>query len=188
MSITYNIPKNSGDNPVITLDQAKDHLRIEHTEEDEEIQGFVNSALAEVESFLGGPVVERTGVEFGLSCWRTNIKFPTGPVTEITSVKYLKSGNTNYTTLDAEYYKLYNFGNTTQQITIREAGQSDTLEEDTLDAVKIIAKVGWATVDVPEDIRKAMLLIIDDAYTFRGEKELKINRSSRNLLRPYKQF
>lgn len=188
MSVVYKIPKYSGADEVVDLAAAKVHLRIEHDDEDADIQQIIDSAMSEVESYIGGPVLERTGVEFGLSGWQTNTKFPTGPVTEITSVEYLKSGEESYSTLDTSFYKLYNFGTTSQQIVIREAGQTESLEEETLDAVKITAKVGWPLNDVPEDIKKALLLIIDDAYTFRGEKELKINRSSRNLLRPYKQF
>ncbi len=188
MSVTYNIPAYSGGDEVITLIEAKAHLRITHDDEDTEIQAFIDSAVSEAESYMGGPILQRTGVVFGISGWRLHTKFPTGPVTAITEVSYLVADADDYVELDAEYYKLYNFGTTSQQITIREVAHTPSLEEDTLDAVRITATIGWTAATLPDAIKKAVLLMIDDAYTFRGEKELKMNRSSRNLLRPYKQF
>tara|TARA_R100000030_G_scaffold81782_1_gene64525 strand:- start:191 stop:757 length:567 start_codon:yes stop_codon:yes gene_type:complete len=187
MDITYNIPAYSGETQLITLAAAKKQLRIEHDYEDTEIQGFIDAAIAEAESYLGKLLQPRDMV-FGLPAWQTNTTFPIGPVTAVTSVDYLADGDEDTTNLATTGYKLYNFSGNKDVILIKEAIHSTTLEQETLDAVQITATVGYADGTVPKDIINAILLLITDKYEFRGEKETKQNRSSRNLLRPYKQW
>lgn len=43
---------------VITIDQAKLFLRVDHSEEDELIEGFINSALEACENHIGKPLSE----------------------------------------------------------------------------------------------------------------------------------
>lgn len=187
MAITYTIPAYDGADVVVSLVDAKEQLRIEHDYEDDFVQDCIDAAVAEVESYIGGPILERT-VIFGISDWRLHVNFPTGPVTAVDSVEYLPNDAESYSTLASTNWKLYNFGVNTQQLLIKTAAHSETLEEETLDAIKITATVGWAAAAIPSDIIKAVKLLLTDAYEFRGERELKLNRSSRNLLRNYKQF
>ena len=85
-------------------------------------------------------------------------------------------------------YKFYDFGSGGQAVILKSVSHSIALEIETQDAIKIKCQIGWDKADIPDDVKKAVLLLITDAYEFRGEKELKLNRSSRNLLRPHKQF
>jgi len=199
MEITYNIPEydNEAQNAVevVSLIDAKKQLRLmdddsdpdfwEH--EDSVIQSCINSAVSEAEKYMSRTLQPREMV-FGLSEWEKNVVFPAGPVTEVTSVAYLKEGDTEYTTLDPDLWKLYNFGDNKDVLLIKQAGRTETLEPETLDAVKITATIGYEDGKIPEDIIKAVKLILTDAYEYRGEKEVKPNRSSRALLRPYKQW
>lgn len=187
MKVNYKIPAYSGAGEVVSLEDAKLQIRIEHDYEDTEVQGFIDAAVAEAESYLGGPILERE-VVFGIPDWQLRTDFPSGPVTAITSVEYLASGDESYTTLAATNYKLYNFGTTHQQLIIKSAAHSTTLEEETDDAIQITATVGWPEAEIPQDIINAVKLLLTDKYEYHGEKELKMNRSSRTLLRAYRQY
>lgn len=187
MDITYTIPAYNGEDEVISLADAKLQLNIEHDYEDGKIQGFIDDAIAEVESYINGPILERS-VVFGLSNWMRKVEFPTGPVTAVSSVEYYADGAGDYATLGTTAYKLYNFGKTRSQLLIKEVAENNTLEDENMEAVKITAVVGWAADEIPGDIIKAVKLILTDAYEFRGDKDFKISTSSRNLLRTYRQF
>lgn len=187
MEVTYNIPNYTGNDEVVSLADAKLQLRVTHDYEDTEIQGFIDAAVAEAESYIGGIILQRT-ITFGLENWVDRFDFPVGPAKEVISVKYLKSGNVNYTTADVETYKLYAFGKNKHQLILKSAITGFSLEDETLDAVKIEATIGYLGADIPLDIVQSVKLILTDLYEFRGEKEIKLNRSSRNLLRPYKHW
>tara|TARA_R110000772_G_scaffold153261_1_gene264236 strand:+ start:8052 stop:8984 length:933 start_codon:yes stop_codon:yes gene_type:complete len=309
MDISFRLPKYSGGEVFITLAEAKDHLRIEQTNEDLEIQGFIDGAISQIEGYLGGAILQRPAVVFALPCFPDRLQFPTGPIEGITGIKYLESGSTRYKTLSngtaataslsldgnlsdgdtvtigskiytlqttltdvdgnvligadlgdtvdnlvaaldlsgvagTDYaltmtaqgyvtgvntaddlvitaitpgipsnsiattetsalaswgadqmdggldglYKLYPYDDTDFRVVFKEAARSILLEAEIDDAVKITASVGWAAADVPSAIKSAALLLIGDFYEFRSEKEIKLNRSSRNLLRPFKYF
>ena len=188
MEIIYTIPPYAGTASVVTLNEAKKQLRIEHDYEDEEIQGFIDSAVAEAESYIGSILLERE-VTFSIAGWVDRFNFPLGPVNGVTSVGVVKEGVPGvYEPLNAASYKFYNFSNGKYQLIFRKEALALKLEPDTLDAIKITSSLGWSKANLPKDIIKAVKLILTDAYEFRGEKDLKLNRSSRNLLRPYKHW
>ena len=187
MEPTYTIPKYAGNDEVVTLVEAKAQLRLDHDYEDTEIQGFIDAAIKIAESYIGGIILSRD-VEFGLEDWVERFDFPVGPASAVLTVKYQKSGNVTYTTAAETDFKLYAFGNNKHQLILKEAIRSFSLVTETLDAVKINATIGWLKADIPEDIIHAVKLILTDLYEFRGEKEVKLNTSSKNLLRPYKHW
>jgi uncharacterized phiE125 gp8 family phage protein len=176
---------------LITLAQAKKQLRIEHDYEDEEILGFIESAVAEAESYLGAKLLSRTAV-FGFPYWQKNTTFPMGPVSAVTEVSYLEKGHAERRVLDNTAdadYKLYNYGDNKDVLLIKAEYSSLSLEQDTPDAVLMTVTVGYETpAKVPKDIKSAIKLILTDLYEYRGDREIKMNRSSRNLLRPYKRW
>ena len=182
MEATYIIPSAPIGVNLITLADAKKQLRIEHDHEDTEIQGFIDAAIAEAESYLGTVILKRN-IIFGLETWPDRFDFPLGPIDQIVNLKYLKASETNYITATSDLYNLYNFGSTRSQIVILESLRTQNLKANTLDAIKIEAHVGYDLADVPNNIIQAIKLILTDFYEFRGDKDIKLNRSSRNLLR-----
>lgn len=187
MELVYTIPPYTGDVKVISLAQAKKQLRIEHEYEDAEIADFIEMAIAEAQNYMGR-LLRPQEITFGVKGWQKDNVFPLGPVTAVTGVGYLKSGEEQHTALVITGYKLYNFGKNKDLLLIKEAAYSFQLELETLDAVQITATVGYEDGEVPKDIINAVLLLLTDKYEYRGEKETKTNRSSRNLMRPYKQW
>lgn len=186
MNVTYNIPVYDGALKVLTLEEAKRQLRIEHDYEDQEIEAFINEAVAEAESYIGALLLPRA-VTFGVSAWKKDNTFPIGPVTAVTGVSYSDDTDESFE-LQVSEYKLYNFGGNKDVLLIKDSARENTLISDTPDAVKITATVGYAEGTIPKDVIRAVKLILTDAYEFRGDRETKINRSSRNLLRPYKRW
>jgi len=187
MAITYTIPAIGEEATVISLIDAKAQLRIEHDNEDAVISDCIDAAVAAAENYIGGPIAQRTGVIFGLNEWKNKFYFPVGPVTAVSQVAYWPLGvELSPIVLDSGQYQLYNFGPTRSMLIIRESSLGLPLDPERLDAVEITTTVGWAVADIPKEIRQAMLLLVDDFYTYRGDRPLKDNRSAMNLLRAYR--
>lgn len=97
--------------PVISLAEAKRHLRVEEDggDEDELIMGYVAAAtqyLDGYEGVLGRALVTQTW-SAALSCWPCQRwRLPVGPVQSVTSVTYRDSANEQQTFAAANYAKL----------------------------------------------------------------------------------
>jgi len=187
--LSYKIPPTPDVLTFISLAAAKKQLRLDagHDFEDEEITGFIRAAVDEAERYMDGVIIERD-ITFGIAAWVEKLNLPVSPISVVKSIKYLKDGNTNYTTADSDQYGLYPFSDAYYQVLFKAVLREQVLADETPDAVRIETTAGWEVSGIPHDIKKAVLLLITDAYEYRGEKEIKINRSSRALLRPFKNF
>jgi hypothetical protein len=69
---------------VLTLDEAKDHLRITSTEEDDKLQGFIDAAEFALRRRVG-PLAPTT-ITFRTRGQATTLRVPTTPAISLTSV------------------------------------------------------------------------------------------------------
>lgn len=161
----------------ITLDEAKLHVRVDHTDDDAVIARAIAAAVGYVdgsEGFLGRALVDQTW-ELSLTAFPTGqqaaIKIPLPPLIEVLSVKYDNSGGTE-STVPASDYVVDN---------AREPGRIVTksawpVASTTLaNAVRIRYRAGYQDRSmsppvgtVPVDILNAMLLIVGDLYDNRA--------------------
>lgn len=143
----------------ITLDQAKQHLRILHDDEDEYIADLIEAATDYLDGYsgvLGKALITQT--------WRQDypafyscdtgslLRLPLGPVQSITSVAYYDPAN-SLQTLSASVYELLNDGLGPYVALI--AGQSWPAIYSRAGAVRVtwIAGYGATPETVPQEIR-----------------------------------
>jgi len=88
----------------LTLDEAKDHLRITHSDEDPYIQALVFSAQAYAEQFLRRKLITQTWNVF-LNNWPGGdvIALPFGQLQSVTHVKYTDTDGDQSTFSSADY-------------------------------------------------------------------------------------
>lgn len=87
----------------ITLDEAKKHLRVDHTDDDAYIQGLIAAITGEVERITGRRLVTQT-YKLYLEKWPIgDIILPFGQLQSITHVKYKDTGGTQSTWDSDEY-------------------------------------------------------------------------------------
>lgn len=154
----------------LTLDEAKAHLRIELSDSSEDtlVESLMLAARRWAETELSASLITQTWkLTLPGFPWNTrSICLERGPVQSITSIKYLDSSNVEQT-LDPSKYLLetrpladevwLTYLNT-WPVTVAQR-----------DAVRIVYVAGYgdAGTDVPEDLRRAMLLRLGDLYRNR---------------------
>lgn len=174
--------------PIVTLDEAKTHLRVDHTDDDTYITALVDAAISVAENYT-----ERS---FFTQTWTLKLDdFPTdyielirGPIASVTSVKYYNSDNT-LTTIDSADYRVDTYS------TVARIEHTDTWPTtyDRIDAVEVVFVAGQLVADVPDDIKTAVKLIVGHLYQNRqdvitGTQVNQIPMGSRYLLDPYKVY
>lgn len=160
----------------ITLDDAREHLRVRDTREDSSIAAYVKAARAYVESVTGRQLVTATWRlvldRFPGRCedeqlpytWRYGtIRVPRPPLVSVSSVQYVDTDGVLQVLATSEY----------QVSTIQEPGRVaparfkvwPVTDPQSLEAVRVEFVAGYT--DVPDDCRQAVRLLVGHLYENR---------------------
>jgi len=155
---------------LLTLDEVKQHLRVDGPDEDDLIQRLIDEATELLDGWnglLGSCLLTQT--------WRQDLsRFPNGdriqlplePVSAITYVKYYDTANVQQTLATSVYSGP--FHDELGPFISLQFGQTWPVCYTRPDAVSITFAAGYAnTAAVPEPIRKAARMVIADAYENR---------------------
>lgn len=147
--------------PVITLEEAKRHCRVDHSDEDEDIVELVEVATAAIEGPNG------VGIALMPQTWRLSLDYfpceitiPLGPVTSVSSITYTDSNGSPATVtgfrkdLDASPLKIWPARDAAWPAITCEPG-----------AVKVTFVCGFASV--PSDLKAALKLLVGHFYEHR---------------------
>lgn len=199
MGLTVTTPPNQ--HPV-TLDEAKTHLRIDHSDEDTLLDSLIAAATVWAEESIGRTFMARTWLQtrqrFGN--W---MELPRGPVSAVSSIQYIDSvlylANPGGTTVQSPdgYYKVLTMSASEYYtaldgpigaVGLNLDGEWPSIASRT-DAVRITFTTGYSAVgDVPVPIRQAILVLVQYLYEHRGSAQGDIPLAAKALLQPYKIF
>lgn len=159
---------------IVSLTIAKANSRIEFTDEDALLQLFVDAATAEIENFIGGPVLERSGVEMEQNAFGA-VQIPFR-INDVTKVEWLDAAGTVTLIPEADWDFF--------------AGEVNIGIDrpDDFNRLKVTCTAGYSDDQMPADIKRAALLIFSHADTYRENMPLKLNTSAQALLRSYKNY
>ncbi len=161
---------------IVDLITAKLNSKIEFADEDALLAIFVDAAAAEIENYLGQPILERLAVEFSLDHWNTGFNFPF-PIAAVNEVKYMDADYSEQI-MDPATYVLFD-----NCLVIKADRPAD------FSAPLIIkCKAGYSNEEMPADIKKAALLIFSHSDTYRENMPIKLETSAKAVLRPYKLY
>lgn len=147
---------------VVTLDEAKTHLRVGHDEDDSYITGLIGAAT--------GLVAKITGRVLGLGSWELvldgfpvgRIDIPTAPLVSVEGVDYADAGN------DAREYtgfRVFGVGVAAPGYVLPAIGGVWPKASDEPESVTISFTAGSA--EVPDPLKHAILLLIGSWYEHR---------------------
>jgi len=169
--------------PSLTLSLVKAHLNVDHTDDDTLIQAYIDAACSHIDGPRGtlGRAVWAQTLELRLDDFETCIPLPCGPVSAITSVKYIDIDGVEQT-LNAATYAL-----AVDDLVLAYDEAWPTVRGDT-DGVKIRYAAGFSTV--PKAIEQALMLLIAHWYANRetvnvGNITSELPFATRALLSPY---
>lgn len=174
--------------PVVTLSEAKAHLRVRHSDEDALIEAYIFAATAHIDGpdgWLGRALGDQV-LEAYSDVFRDCMRLPFGPVIEIVSVKYLAGTGDEVTVLPTEYeLRGWLLGSA--------FGKRWPSVLSHPEAVRIQYRAGY--VDLPPPIRAAILLMVGDLYLNRetasigaAASQIPMSTTVTNLLSPYRVF
>jgi len=154
----------------ITLTQAKSHLRVDSTADDDLITALIKSARRSAEIETNRSLITQT-LQLTMCNWpsyRGVIELPRSRVQSISSVKYTDTGGTQQT-ISASNYQI--------DLTVDPARLAPvydytwpSVQSDTFEAVEItyVAGYGDAGSDVEPEIVQAMYLMLTHLYENRS--------------------
>lgn len=149
----------------LTLDEAKVHLRVAHTEQDDLIQSIIESATMQFEKDAQVNVLS-TAFKLVLdeapqevSGWNAHILIWKNPNVEVQSIKYYNA-DSEQVELSTDNYEVDNVSAPTR-IRLTE----DVTVADKLNAFEVNFTVGYAAADdVPEDIKQCIRFLLGHYY------------------------
>lgn len=177
-----NVQFTPGSLEVLTLENAKKHLRVDINDEDELIQSYIDASVINCENFIGGHILPGSLV-LTYDRFDNLFEFEAFPLKSITSVNYYASDVE--TTLDASKYALTKQNDKVYQLRFKE----DTPSTDTrYDAVTITVSCGFPGDVIPKPIIQAIKLQLSDMYEIREDRKELLSTQAMSLLRPYKKY
>lgn len=148
----------------ITLSEAKAHLRIEHSEDDDLVTALIVAAREHLENQIARRLVTQTW-SITYPEFADVMRLPETPLQSITSVTY-KDSNGDAQTLSTSIYEA---DTTTEPGVLRRTYlQKFPVTYPVWDAVVVQYVVGYGDAeDVPQALKQAMYLHIGTMYEFR---------------------
>lgn len=143
---------------LLSLSEAKAHLKVEHSDEDDLITALIETAIDAVEK-LTGQLLGSSSCTIYADAWHSQA-FTFGPITAISAVKYYDEGD-NLVTLPAANYWV-DLQSQPARITF---SAPPAIYSDRHQGVALTATAGHATL--PNPLRQACLLLIGHYYENR---------------------
>ena len=160
---------------VWTVAEAKQHLKVDHNDEDVLISSYIEAATIWAQDLTLRSLISQkwrlTAPTFPAH-YRESVRLARGPVSAIDTVKYFDISGVQQT-WDSASYQVTTW-NDSLSLLYPASGESwpDT-DDDNANAIEIIYTAGYGASrdDVPEDIRVAILYRIADLYELRGQSD-----------------
>lgn len=157
--------------PLLSLSEAKQHLRVEHTFDDALIRALVATVEAHIagrDGYLGRALLTQTW-DFKLpwfpACHDIDLPFP--PLQSVTHVKYYDGDDVEQTFSSAAY--AVHTASDVGYIKLKKGyGWPGSYVRDDAVTIRIVCGYGGAD-DVPAPIKAAALILLGELYTTRGD-------------------
>lgn len=172
----------------IGIPEARQHLRIEHQDEDSYLSGLIAGSLSIAEQYIDGIIADRE-YELLLDVFPAHIALPLRPVDSSSITISYTDDEGNPQTIDS-----FDTASTAYSLTIGpdigESWPSVTPSKDNI-RVRFTAGYAAATGEVPGAIKSALLMIVGTLYDQREDHSAgvvlkSVPTSSSFLLAPYR--
>ena len=167
----------------ITLVEAKAHLRVDFSDEDDYIDTLIVSARRYCEAYCNRVFITQTWRQ-NLSEWVNPIQLKVNPVISVTSLKYYDTNEAQQTITDNanNYQKDLN-----SDVAKIYEGLVNTFPAigSTINPIEIITVCGYgAAADVPDDIKHAIKFMVSYFYENREGVNVPLNNAASDIKPP----
>ena len=174
----------------ITLAEAKNFLRVDHTDDDDLISALITAARSMCEEYTRRILVTTTIDEyfdqFPKNHWdgHSNILYLSrGPVASISSVKYVDEIGSEQTISSSLYVT-----DTISEPARIQSTDGWTTGAGVINQLIVRYVVGTDVSAIPKPLIQGMMLVISDLYDQRGDRVRQLPTASEYLWNPYRIF
>lgn len=169
----------------ISLQDAKDFLRVGNSAEDGLITSMIAVARETAEEYLGISMLPQVWTITQNTWWTKDdpLELPYPPLQSVDSISYIDTaGATQTLTAGTDFYVSKD-----REIYPTEAFDAPDLQEDTADAITIVYSTGYASSsDVPMRLKHFIKMMIGTAYLYREEiTPMRINDNLKEIMNRY---
>ena len=167
----------------ITLVEAKAHLRVDFSDEDDYIDTLIISARKYCEAYCNRVFITQTWRQ-NENEWNNPIQLKVNPVVSVTSLKYYDTNESQQTITDssANYQKDLN-----SDVAKIYEGLTNAFPAigSTINPIEIITVCGYgAASDVPDDIKHAIKIMVSWMYENREGVNVPLNNQASDIPMP----
>jgi uncharacterized phiE125 gp8 family phage protein len=169
----------------VTVDEVKEFARIDGSDENAILAGYITAARMAAEDYLGLALIEQT-ITLKMDYWPSEIiSLPRPPLISITAVETLDEGDTATTYASTNYYTI-----TTSwpgKIVIKQSTTFPENDDRSYGGFQIRYKAGFGNIitDVPRIIREAIKIWTTEIYENRAIST-EPSLVAKNLLNSYR--
>lgn len=172
----------------ITLQEAKEHLRLEHSLDDGYVSALIQAARQYVEEVCWRGLVTQTWeliLDGFPECGR--VELPRGNLASVESVSYVDPAGAQQMLAASEY--VADSASVPGRIVLAH-GRAWPSTRCQWDAVRVRYTVGWVPADVPRPVKQALLLLVSQMYEHRTPEVFgalsKVDFAVDALIAPYR--
>lgn len=172
----------------LTIAEAREHIQITHTDDDNYIQSLIKAARAVVEGYTGRALIQRTvAVDFDSNEAQSPLELPLGKLQSVSSFAYYDvEGNSTAVTSTDYYIASTNPG----RLVAKNAGWNVQRNWKAI-TVTYVAGYGSTASSVPDDLRHGLKIILADLWENAASDApmhdpYPIPRAAKLLLAPYR--
>ena len=168
---------------VISVADLKEHLRVDHSDEDTLIEAYRDAAIKWVEDYCNTRLGDVTAV-YHMDAFHTTT-IPVAPVSAISSVTYLDQAGDSQT-LGTSYY-WFDLKRQPARITFDNAPD---VFDDTYNAVQVNMTIGYAEASIPKPLIHGIRLMVAQLYEMRqpvtGSTTYEVPLGLHSIMSPYR--
>ena len=162
----------------IVLQEAKDHLNLDHADHDAMIDAIIRVARDRVEDETGRALITQTwdqvfecfpGASRGVP--RGEIELAKAPLQSVTSISYIDTAGATQTLTAVTDYKVDAITEPGRIVPAFNKTWPQTRDEINAVTIRFVCGYGAGRSHVPSGLRQAMLLIIADLYAHREDTQ-----------------
>lgn len=149
----------------VSVAEAKSDLEVTHSDDDSDIALLITAARRAVEKGTRRALIEQT-LEYSIDRFPSEIILPRPPVAAIVSIVYTDSDGADQP-LDSSLYQVDLTSDRVRICPAFDESWPETRRQYSAVRVRYTAGYGAAATDVPADLRKAILLLVNHWYENR---------------------
>tara|TARA_R100001509_G_scaffold140040_2_gene94712 strand:- start:6372 stop:6956 length:585 start_codon:yes stop_codon:yes gene_type:complete len=190
MAKSFKVTAYPADISIVSLSEAKDHLRVSNSADDTLITNLILAATQAAQNYTNRFFINHS-VRMDCDTWEETLYFYKSPVFSSTTIEYYGTSATIYDVWDSSNYIVDKVHEPARLLLQADKSYPDLADRKAAIKITYVSGYGTASTDVPQAIKQAVLLMIGNFYENRqevvvGRIATEMPKSAQYLLDQYK--